>query len=132
MFIANDIKNKLKKRRPILKTIFPDLNLKIDKINPISIIYDDNFSRFNPTIKDVIVVAMLLPNIIPMLLLKVSILALISVIVSIITAELDCIMAVDKNPTIKLLDVEDVMLSSFCFILLNDRHIRLLLSVSIE
>lgn len=87
---------------------------------------------FNPTIKEVIVVATLLPNIIPMLLLKVSILAFISVIVKVITAELDCIKAVERKPIVKLLGVEEVKDKSFCFTLFSDNEIRLLLKVFIE
>ena len=87
---------------------------------------------FNPTIKEVIVVATLLPNIIPMLLLKVSILAFISVIVNVITAELDCIKAVERKPIVKLLGVEEVKDKSFCFTLFSDNEIRLLLKVFIE
>lgn len=94
--------------------------------------YAEIFSRLSPTINDVIVVAMLLPSIIPMLLLNVRILAFISPIVSIITAELDCIKAVEIKPTNRLFEVEEVNFKSFCLTLFNDKEIRLLLNMSIE
>ncbi len=87
---------------------------------------------FNPTIKDVMVVATLLPSIIPMLLLKVNSFAFIKLIVSVITAELDCIKAVERKPIVKLFGVEEVKDRSFCFTLDKDNEIRLLLKVFIE
>ena len=68
----------------------------------------------------------------PMLLLKVSSLAFIKLMVNIITAELDWIIHVDINPVIKLFVVEDVRFNNFCFVLFNDKDIRLLLKQSIE
>ena len=87
-----DIRNKLKKSNPILNIIFPNLlNLFFPsiRINPKSMMYAEIFSIFSPIIKDVIVVAMLLPRSIPILLLKVNIWAFIRLIVSKMTAELD-------------------------------------------
>lgn len=133
--IAKDIKNKLKNNSPMEKITFPiffSLSLKEMKINPSSIIYADIFSKFNPIINEVIVVAILLPSIIPMELLNVKSLAFIRPIVSIITAELDCINEVATKPTIKLLEVVDVKFNIFCFTLFNDKVIRLLLNKSIE
>lgn len=89
--------------------------------------YADNFSMFNPVIKEVIVVAMLLPSIMPILLLKVNALAFIREIVRIMTADDDCISAVAINPVLKLFKVEDVIEFSFCFILFNDIDIRFVL-----
>ena len=78
------------------------------------------------------VVAMLLPSIIPILLLNVSNLAFIRLIVSIITAELDWIIVVDINPTRMLFFVVDVKFNIFCFTFVNDKAIKLLLNKSIE
>ena len=128
--MAIDVKNKLKNKRPIAKRIFPaflTLFLQNDSVSPRIIIYADIFSSSSPVMKEVIVVAMLLPNMIPILLLKVKSLAFIRLMVSIITAELDCIMVVAKKPVVILLNVEDVMLCNFCFTLFKDRDIRLLL-----
>ena len=116
----------------IIFPIFDILFLVIDNESPMSIMYADIFSRFNPIINEVIVVAILLPSIIPMLLLNVSIFAFISPIVSIITAELDCISDVVTNPNAILFGVEDVKFNSFCFILFKDIFTRLLLKESIE
>ena len=130
-----DIKNKLKNNNPILKMIFPVLdNFPFDviRIIPINKIKEDIFSKFNPIMKDVIVVAMLLPNIMPILLLKVSNLAFIRLIVNIITAELDCIIVVDIKPTKILFFVVDVKFNSFCFTFVKDKVIKLLLNKSIE
>ena len=104
--------------------VFLRLSLKKVKISPVSIMYADIFSMFRPTIKEVMVVAILLPNMIPMLLLKVKSLAFIKLIVSIITAELDCIIVVAKKPVLKLFIVEEVMLFSFCFTLFIDKCVR--------
>ena len=81
---------------------------------------------------EVMVVAMLLPSIIPMLLLKVNILAFMRPIVNIITAELDCINAVEIKPTNRLFEVDEVIFNNFCFIFVNDSVIKLLLKKSIE
>ena len=83
---AIDIKNKLKNNNPMANVILPILAsvpLYIISIIPSNIMYEEIASRFKPTINDVIVVAMLLPNIIPILLLKVSNFAFIKPIVSI-------------------------------------------------
>ena len=133
--IAKDIKNKLKNNSPMEKITFPiflSLSLKEMKINPSSIIYADIFSKFNPIINEVIVVAILLPSIIPIELLKVNSLAFINPIVSIITAELDWMRDVAIKPTVKLLYVDDVKFSIFCFTLFKDKVIKLLLNKSIE
>ena len=133
--IAKDIRNKLKNNRPMEKITFPiflNLSLKEIKINPTNIIKADIFSKFNPIMNDVIVVAILLPSIIPIELLKVNSLAFISPIVSIITAELDCIMVVAMKPIVKLFEVDDVRLNIFCFTLSNDKVIKLQLNKSIE
>ena len=130
LFIANDVKNKLKKSSPIVNNIFPTvlvLFLKNVNVSPIIIMYEDIFSIFIPIMNEVIVVAILLPSIIPILLLKVSSLAFIKLIVSIITAELDCISDVVINPVLKLLNVVEVIVFSFCFTLFRDNKVKLLL-----
>ena len=75
---------------------------------------------------------MLLPNNIPMLLLNERMFVLISVIVNIITAELDCIKHVDTNPVIILFEVVDVYDDIFFFIVVSDKSVRDLPSRSIE
>ena len=52
--------------------------------------------------------------------------------VSIMTAELDWISAVDKKPTAMLLEVDEVKLNNFFLMLFKDKVIKLLLSMSIE
>ena len=133
--IAKDIKNRLKNSNPIENIILPVFfvfSLKDIRINPISIMYADIFSKFKPMIKEVTVVAMLLPSMIPMELLNVKSFAFISPIVSIITAELDCIMVVAMKPIVKLFEVDDVRLNIFCFTLFIDKVIKLQLNKSIE
>lgn len=91
-FIDSDIKYRLKNNRPIEKVILPIFfifSLPLISNIPNNIMYADIVSKFNPIINEVVVVAILLPNIIPILLLKFKRFAFISVIVIIITAELD-------------------------------------------
>ena len=127
--------NKLKNKRPMENTIllivafFPFPNIKGRESN---IIYDDIFSKLSPIMNEVIVVAMLLPSMIPILLLKVRRLAFIRLIVIIITAELDWISAVVMNPVVKLFVVDDVMLFSWFLILGKDNDVSVLLRRSIE
>ena len=65
------------------------LFLDFDKKSVINLMSGDIFSISNPIKKEDIVVAMLLPKIIPILWLKLRRLALISAIVNIMVAELD-------------------------------------------
>ena len=87
--------------------------------------YDEIFSIFKPIINEVIVVAILLPKRIPILLLNVNILAFIRLIVSKITAELDWIIIVDRNPASMLFLVEEVNFNIFFFIVSKERHDKL-------
>ena len=102
------------------------------KNNDTNIIKLDIFSRFKPTINDVIVVAILLPKIMPILWLKVNAFILINVIVIIMIAELDCINAVEINPVSILECKEDVNLDSFSLIDVKENFNRSLLNKSIE
>lgn len=134
-FIDKDIKYRLKNNNPIEKVIFPAFlifSFPLTSRIPTNIMYADMASKFNPTINDVVVVAILLPNSMPILLLKFKRFTFIRVIVSIITAELDWIIVVAINPVTTLLEVEDVILVIFCLILSKDIFIKLLLKRSIE
>lgn len=97
------------------------------RINPVNSMYADIFSIFNPVIKEVMVVAILLPNIMPMLLLNVNILAFIKEMVKSITADDDWIIDVAKKPVLRLFNVEEVIEFNFCFTLCNDIDIRFVL-----
>lgn len=87
---------------------------------------------FNPTIKEVIVVATLLPKMIPILWSNVNKFALISAIVIIIRAELDWMMEVEINPVNKDDLKDDVNFFSFCLIESIDNFNKSLLKISIE
>ncbi len=104
--VDSDIRNMEKNNNPIEKIILEILFsfgfLKRLKVREISIIKGASFSIFNPTMNEVIVVAILLPKTIPKLWLNVSKLALIRAIVIMISAELDWIMAVEIKPVNKL------------------------------
>lgn len=97
--------NIAKKSNEIKKMIFEieDIFLFFDLVKNKEIIKikGDIFSIFNPMNIEEIVVAILLPNIIPILSLKVKILAFIIVRVNRVTAELDCISRVVQNPVAK-------------------------------
>ena len=75
---------------------------------------------FNPIKNEESVVAILLPNTIPILWLNDSNLAFIKAIVSMINAELDWRIVVDMNPVINEEDREEVINPSLFFILFID------------
>jgi hypothetical protein len=95
-------------------------------------INDDMLSMFNPTIKDVMVVAILLPRSIPMLLLKFNNPAFIKLMVKIITAELDWIIKVLIKPNKRLFLVVLVANVIFSFSLFKDKVASVSLKEFIE
>jgi hypothetical protein len=82
------------------------------------------FSIFIPNRRGEIVVAMLLPNTIPILELNVNIFELISVMVSIIIAELDWINIVEINPVKKDFENDFVRVENLLFISFIEVFIR--------
>lgn len=107
--------------------LFTDIPIK-----PVSNMNIESFSMFSPVIKEVIVVAILLPKRIPILLLKLNVFAFIRLIVKIIIAELDWIKMVVKKPSAMLLAVVDVNDKSLLFILLTEREDKHSVMVLIE
>ena len=134
--MEKDIKLIEKNKRPIANDIWAIFDillfLWLMKKIAVAIIKNEYFSIFNPTIKDVMVVAILLPKTIPILWLNVKMLAFISAIVSIIRAELDCIMAVEMNPVNIEWCKEDVKFWIFCLILMMDNFSKSFVNKSIE
>lgn len=96
----------------------------LEKNRVISSKREDIFSIFIPNRSEEIVVAMLLPNTIPILELNVNIFELISVIVSIIIAELDWINIVEINPVKKDFENDFVRVVNLLFISFIEVFIR--------
>ena len=102
------------------------------KNKDISMIIVEYFSMFNPTINEVIVVAILLPKTIPILWLNVNKFAFRSAITIIIRAELDWIIEVEMNPVNTLECRDEVSLFSLLFTLSIESFNKSLVSKSIE